>query len=141
MPKIIYDEAIMKYINIVESLTNAKVKDCINNEKVIFIIEQNDIGKAIGKRGINIRKIEGILNKKVRMIEFNDNILQFIRNLTYPHQIDNVTQENGKENGIVFIKGNNVNARSLLIGRDRKNINELKDIVRRFFKIEDIKVV
>lgn len=138
MTKIKYDINIMKYMSLFESLTQSKLKDCIVTEQnVIFIVEENQIGKAIGKNGINAKKLEGILNKKIKISEFSPNVLQFIKNFIYPLKIRDINEENK----IVTIIGQDTNTKGLLIGRDARNLNNLKSIVKRYFDIDDIKVV
>ena len=44
MTKIKYDADVMKIIQIFETFTRAKVKDCVPGEKILFIVEENDIG-------------------------------------------------------------------------------------------------
>ena len=61
MSRIKYDSESMSLMALFESVTGAKVKDCIVNEKVIFIIEENEMGKAIGKNGANIKMVESKL--------------------------------------------------------------------------------
>lgn len=138
MTKIKYDINIMKYMSMFEALTNSKLKDCIVNEdKIIFIVEENEIGKAIGKKGMNVRKIEGMLKKKIKIVEFNSNLLQFIKNFIYPLQLKEIKEE---EKMITLI-GSDLKTRGALIGREAKNLNNLKSIVKRYFDIEDIKVI
>lgn len=137
MTKIKYDVNIMKYMSLFETLTQSKLKDCIVNDKVIFIVEANQIGKAIGKKGINVKKIENILNKKIKIAEFNSNLVQFIKNFIYPLKVKDIKEENK----VVTIIGSDTKTRGLLIGRDAKNLNNLKSIVKRYFEVEDIKVV
>jgi len=135
--KIKYDANILKYMSLFESLTRSKLKDCIVNERLLFVVEPNEIGKAIGKNGSNVHRLEGILRKKIRIVEFSPEVCQFVRNMIYPLQAKDVNEENG----VVTITGPDTKTKGLMIGRDAKNLNLLKDIVRRYFSIEDIKVV
>ena len=128
---------IMNYMSLFETVTGAKLKDCILGERLLFIVEEGQMGKAIGKKGINVRKIEDVLKKKVKLVEFSSDMLQFIRNYIYPLKVNEVKQEQD----IVLISAPDTNTRSLLIGRDRNNLNELMSIVKRYFEIETIKVV
>jgi len=137
MTKIKYDVNIMKYMSLFETLTQTKLKDCIINDKVIFIVEENQIGKAIGKKGINVKKIENILKKKIKIAEFNSNVLQFIQNFIYPLKVKDIKEENK----VITIIGPDTKTKGLLIGRDAKNLNNLKSIVKRYFDIDDIKVI
>jgi len=78
-----------------------------------------------------------LLKKKIKIVEFNSDIKQFIRNFILPLQVKDINQE---EN-IITIEGPDTKTKGLLIGRERKNLENLKNIVKRYFEIEDIKVV
>ena len=68
MSKIKYDINLMKFMQLFENLTRARLKDCISGEEqLIFIVEENEIGKAIGKGGSNVRRLEDLLKKKISM--------------------------------------------------------------------------
>jgi transcription termination/antitermination protein NusA len=135
--KIKYDINLMKFMQLFENITHAKLKDCISNEQLIFIVQDGEIGKAIGKGGSNVRRLEELLKKKIKIVEFNSDIKQFIRNFILPLQVKDINQE---EN-IITIEGPDTKTKGLLIGRERKNLENLKNIVKRYFEIEDIKVV
>jgi N utilization substance protein A len=127
----------MKLITFFETMTRAKIKDCISNEKIIFIVEENEMGKAIGKNGINIKKMEKILKKRIKLIEYSSDILQFIKNIIYPIEVQDIK----RENSIITIYGQDAITKAMLIGRDRQNINHIYNIVKRYFDIKEIKVV
>ncbi|MBI2138005.1 NusA-like transcription termination signal-binding factor [Candidatus Woesearchaeota archaeon] len=133
-----YDQSALTIMNLFESMTGALLKDCIvGPELLTFIVEENEIGKAIGRQGMNVRKLEHALNKKVRMVAFNPEIARFVQNLIRPLEAEDIIMENG----ILTISGGDTQTKGLLIGRDRRNINNLKDIVSRYFEIEEVKVV
>ncbi|MBI2140600.1 NusA-like transcription termination signal-binding factor [Candidatus Woesearchaeota archaeon] len=125
-------------MSLCERLTSAKVKDVVSGDgSLTFIIEEKDIGLAIGKQGINVRKLENALHKKIRMVAFSDDAASFVRNLLLPLQARDVSFENGA----VVITGTDSGQKGLIIGRERKNLNALKDVLRRYFKVEDVRVV
>ena len=127
----------MKMITIFESMTGARIKDCIANDKLIFVVEENDMAKAIGKNGFNIRKMESRLNKKIKLVEFSSDLLKFIRNMAYPAEVLDIEQEEGT----ITIHGKDTSSKAMLIGREHQNINHLTNIVRRYFDVKEIKVV
>ena len=127
----------MKLMTLFESMTGAKVKDCIANERLMFIIEENEMGKAIGKNGANIKRMESMLKKKIRLVEFSSDVLQFVKNMIYPVE----ALEIKNEENIVTIHGKDTSSKAMLIGRERQNINHLSDIVKRYFDVKEIKVV
>ena len=127
----------MKLITLFESMTGAKVKDCISGEKLIFIMEENEMGKAIGKNGVNVKRIENALKRKVKLVEFSKDVPQFVRNMIYPIKASGITFEEGT----VTINGKDTSTKAMLIGRERQNLNNLKDIVKRYFDVREIRVV
>lgn len=137
MTRIKYDATILNYITLFESLTGAKVKDCISDEGLLFIIEKGNMGLAIGKGGSNLRRVENTFKKQVKVIEFDDNVIGFIKNYVFPLRKIQISQE-GKA---VKITGQDTKTKGLLIGRERANLKKLNDIVKRFFDIEDIMVI
>lgn len=138
LEKIKYNIELMEFISIFESLTRAKAKDCfMMNDRITYIVEQNEIGKAIGKGGSNIKRLEAMLKKKIRVIEFSSDVCEFIKNIIYPLRVEEIK----KEGTDIIIKGQDTKTKGLLIGRDRQNINQTKSIADRFFEISAIKVV
>ena len=125
MVRIKYDSTIMNYISLFESLTGAKVKDCIVDENILFIIEKGNMGLAIGKGGSNLRRVENALKKSIKAIEYDDNIIQFIKHYVFPLRKMQIEQE-GK---IIKIKGQDMKTKGLLIGRERSNLRKMNDIV------------
>ena len=137
MSKIKYDSDVLKLIRHFELMTGAKVKDCIANERLVFVIEENDIGKALGNKGSKIKRLEKSLKRRIKLVEFNSDVLQFVKNLAYPMELDDVKNANGIVT--VSVKGSDMKA--MLIGREHKNINSFKEIVKRHFNINEIRVV
>ena len=127
----------MKYMSMFESLTGAKLKDCIVNDSIIFVVNQNEMGKAIGKRGANARRMENLLKKRIKIIEFSDNVSKFVGNLIYPAKAKEI-----RDNlGIIEITADDLKTKGILIGRDRHKINSINDIVKRYFEIKEVKVI
>ena len=77
----------MKYMQLFENLTRAKLKDCINDEPLIFIVEENEIGKAIGKGGSNISYVQDYNLGATAPLEnaeaFADAVLKVLQDKSY----------------------------------------------------------
>lgn len=136
MNRIKYDSDLMKLMALFESMTGAKVKDCIANEKLIFVMEENEMGKAIGRNGVNIKRMENMLKKKIKLVEFSSDVLQFVKNMIYPIEVSGIMQEDD----IIKIHGRDTSTKAMIIGRERQNIIHLSNIVKRYFNIREIKV-
>jgi len=137
MIRIKYDNTLMKFISLFETLTGTSVKDCIDNEIMTFVVAENQIAQAIGKNGSNVRRVEHVLNRKIKIVEFNPNVLKFTANYIYPIKAIEIKEDNG----VVFIKGADTKTKGLLIGRDAKNLKTLQSVVQRHFNITEMKVV
>lgn len=127
-----FDQALIGYINLFESITRTNVKDCFNNGKLTFIVDQGQIGKAIGIKAQNIKRVEKMLKKRIRVVEFNSDVKQFIKNLIYPLKPKEVQEE---EN-IITIVAEDIKMRGQLIGRDKRNIKNLQEVVNKYFNVE-----
>ncbi|MBW2966806.1 NusA-like transcription termination signal-binding factor [Candidatus Woesearchaeota archaeon] len=138
MIKIKYDINLMKFISMFETITRAQVKDCFEiGERLVFVVKEGNIGKALGKGGSNVKRLERMLKKKLRIIEFNPDLIQFIKNVVFPSKVKEIVEEDK----IITITPLDSETRGYLIGRGAVNLNVTKEIVRRYFEITDIKVI
>lgn len=135
--KLKYDLNLMNYRTIFENVTHAKVKDCFLKDNVfLVIVQENEMGKAIGKNGVNIKHLENKLNKKIKVVEFSDDVIKFTRNLINPVK----TQDINLDNDVLTVSVSGIREKGQVIGRDSKNLNELKDILKLYFHIKNVRV-
>lgn len=138
MTRIKYDETLIKYMSFFESITRTKLKDIIdNNESLTFIVQPGNISKAIGKKASNVQKLNKALKRKIKIVEFNPDVMQFIKNYSYPLKITDIK----KEDDIVTITGEDTKTKGILIGRNASNLRYLEKVVQRYFDIKEIKVI
>lgn len=136
--KIVYDITIMRFMSLFETITRAKLKDCIMGDSLItFVVQPGEASKAIGKRAANIKKLEFKFKKKVKIVEFNETLEGFIKNLVFPAKVKDI-QWDGK---LVTIFSADLQSRGLIIGRDAKRLRSYESIAQRYFSaLEEIKV-
>lgn len=136
--RIIYDATIMKFMSLFEAVTRANLKDCINQEGlVIFVVQPNEIGKAIGSKGANVHKLERMLNKKVKIVEYSPEPVSFIKNMIYPLQVKEITEEDG----VYILSPVDLKTRGMLIGRSAANLRAYESIAKRYFPLKELKVI
>ncbi len=136
--KKVYDTKLIQLMNLFENLSGVKVKDAfLRNSSINLIVNKGDLWKAVGKNGNNIKRIENIIKKKLRVIEFEEDICKFTANFIYPIKAEKIELEDK----VVKIHVQGVGAKGLLIGRESKNLKELKAVLSRYFDIEDVKIV
>ena len=122
-----------------ERLTKAKVKDCFedSNENLIFVVQDGEIGKALGKNCKTVLKLkEKLPNKKVKIVEYSSNLIKFIKNLIFPYKVQEINQEDDT----IKLKSDDMKTKGLLIGKNGRNLRNYEGIVNRYFKIKEIKV-
>ena len=134
-----YNLEVINHINIFETLTKSMVKDCFIDDKgrFVFIVNKEDIGKVIGKNASNLRRIQDLLKKRIKIVAFSDDIKDFIKSYVNPVEIEAIDINDN----IVEIKANGANTKGLLIGRDRKNLETLKQVLKKYYGIIDVKVI
>lgn len=136
-----YDNALMGYMRIFENVTHATLIDCFEDQKGVlnFFVEQNDIGKAIGKKATNIRLLEDKFNKKIKVSAYSADLKSFLNNLLFPMVVESI--EYDPESNIVQIQDPDFNKKSMIIGRNASNLRNYEYIARRFFpELKEIKV-
>jgi len=126
----------MKFMSIFESLTGSGLKDCILNDNITFIVNEGEMGKALGKGGNNVKRVEGVLKKKIKVVEFNPSVCKFVMNLLYPLHAKEVKEEDN----VVSIYSDEYKTKCLIIGRDKHRLNFINSIVKRYFPEKDVKV-
>lgn len=135
--KIKYNKELLDLMSIFSSVTGASLKDCFEVEEVIyFIVEPGQIGKAIGKGAVNVKKLQQKFNRKLRIAEYSQDLARFVQNLIFPLKVDTVELQDET----VVLKSNDRQTKGLLIGRNAKNLKITTDVVKRYFPIKEIKV-
>lgn len=125
------DLKLLGYVNVFETKTRTSVKDCFfdKNKCLVFIVNPGFGYKAIGKGGAVIKNLSFLFKKRIKVIEFNNNPVAFVKNVLYPLKpVDVFLRENN-----IVIKAEDTHQMALLIGRDKRNLNNLKNIVSKFF--------
>jgi N utilization substance protein A len=133
----------MRYIALFESITNASAKDCIVDEgqgRVIFIINEGQIGVAIGKGGRNIHTLERMTGKKHEIIEYSEDPVKFIKNALKPALVQEVRvteRPDGKKMAVVAV---NPKDKGVAIGKNGKNAERLRFLAKRYFQIQNVSI-
>lgn len=131
----------IRYIGLFESLVGVVVKDVIiNDKKILFVVKEGHAGMAIGKKGINIKNLQGILNKKVEVIEFSQDPLTFLNNVFRPLKINNAyMSEKSNSRKVIKISFNKVDNRMRVnITPVKVRLKKAKFLIKKYFDIDDI---
>lgn len=129
----------IRFISLFESITGAVAQDCIIDEdRIIFIVKAGNIGLAIGKKGINIKRVRDFLQKPIEIVEFAQAPEDFIKNTLAPARIKLISiteRRDGKKIAMVTV---NEKDRGIAIGKNGKNVARARLLARRHYNIEDV---
>lgn len=130
----------MRLMTVFESITKAKVRDCIKEDgRLIFVVEEGHMGAAKGKGGSNVQNAQRTLGRGIKLVEHSADVKRFTENLfenIKPKSIQVDVDEKTKK-AIVYVTIGQ-KQKGLAIGRDGENLERIKLLLQRHHGIEDI---
>jgi N utilization substance protein A len=130
----------IRYIALFESLTQAIARDCYvddENDRVIFVVKKGDMGLAIGKNGNNINRVKRSVGKHVEIVEYSDEVDEFVANALQPvfvKKVQVVVKENRK---LAYVEVMSKD-RGISIGKNGRNIQRAKLLAQRHHGLADV---
>ena len=129
----------LRYLNLFAKITRVDTRYFFEyNNMLVFCVPKSLIKKALGQNAENLKKMSSIVGKRIRVVaqpEGIEDAKEFIERIVIPLTFNNleITAEE-----IILIAGKMNKA--LLIGREKKRLNEMKEIIKYFFK-RDFRIV
>ncbi len=126
----------LRHLNLFGQVTRISTRFCFSyNGMIFFCVPRSLVSKAVGENGKNVRKINEILGKRIRIIpnpngihDANNFIKDVINPVTFK-SLDLIGNE------IVITSGNMQN-KAALMGRHKRRLLELEKIVKDYFSKE-----
>ena len=129
----------LRYLKLFQKVTKTQTKYCfIYNNIVIFALPKHLIKKSLGKNAENIKKISSIIKKRVRIVPIPktiDDAKTFIEAVVSPVTFKDLEIT---EDEIILNAGSQNKA--ALIGRNKRRLLEMQELVKDFFK-KDFRIV
>ena len=134
---------------VVSALSPAEVMKVIiddDNSRIEVVIDENNLSKAIGRRGQNVRLASKLLNYEIdiltdkeesekRQTEFKDNTSKFVKNLEIDTTMAQLLVSEGF-NSIQDIENSNVDEILKIEGFDEETAKELKNRAKEYLEEE-----
>jgi N utilization substance protein A len=132
----------LNYIALFEGTTGARVKDCVIEEDrslVTFVVNEGDIGLAIGKSGSSVKRVRNMIGRSVGVVEYSEDPLKFLKNAFLPAKVKSVkiSEQEGKRVATVVV---DVMDKRLVLGRRRRKLLNAKKLAQRHHQVNDIVV-
>ena len=122
-----------------DQITHVSLKDCFEDKHglLTFVVAVPDLGKAIGKGAVCVRRLEQLFKRRIRIIGFHPDLAQFVKYVIHPLQA--IVEQ---EDTVLILKNEDRKTKSLLIGRNAQNLRNTESIIQRYFpNIVEVKVV
>jgi N utilization substance protein A len=130
-------------MSLFQDITRVTAKDCVIDEKnnrIIFLISPEFMGIAIGKSGSNVKKLEKLLGRTVELVAYSDNLEDLVKNLMAPARVKSikVVQSNSKKTVYISVEPQD---KGLAIGKNGRNVDRAKLILKRYMDIDSVVIV
>jgi len=137
--KVKYDMDALHRMSLFEKVTKSRLKDYFeHNDKILFVVENGFLRKALGENKKNVTRLEELLKRRIKIIEYNDSMERFIANVMAPLKI----VEMKIDGDVVTIVGPDQKTKGLMIGSKAANLRMYEGIVQKYFpQLKEIKVV
>ncbi len=130
----------IRFIALFENLTGARAKDCyedIENNRLLFVVRNGDMGLAIGKGGDHINRVKKAIGRHIEIIEYSDDPAEFVKNAFHPFSVKSINIAISDDKRIAYVEVP-TKEKGLAIGRDGKNIEKVKKLSLRHHNINDV---
>lgn len=134
----------LQLMSLFQSVTGATARDCIIDEKldrVIFVVNKGDMGLAIGKNGATIKTLQDVVGKKIELVEFSDDAVEFIRNMLSTNLVLDVKITEKGDGTKVAVAVVDPKKKGVVVGREGRNAEKARLLARRYFQISNVLIV
>jgi len=124
-----------------EQITGAAAIDIIRDdegERIIVVVREKQLGKAIGKGGVNVRAASDAFGRVVDVVEIADTAEEFVKSALAPARVEAVKiieHRDGNKVASVTVKTED---RGIAIGRDGRNVARARILVKRHFDLDNV---
>ncbi len=127
----------LKCITLFEQLTGAAVEDCIiEPDRLIFVVKEGQMGRAIGKGGSTINKVRDMFKKQIDVAEDAETIEAFIRGMFPGVNLKSINVREGEGTKKLAQITVDSKDRGAAIGRGGARIKLARTLVERRFRAE-----
>lgn len=141
---IIFDNETMGLIQLFDAITGANTLDCVvmdepdGSERIIYMVDRANLGKAIGKDGVNVKKLREKLDKKIDIVAYSDDLYKFVKYLLYPAKIDKIEEQQRTDDQRVLVVSVRPQDKGIAIGKSGRNIQKANIFAKRHFDVDSV---
>lgn len=143
MPEIKLSSEQLSLMSMFQAITGATARDCIIDEKLnrlIFVVAKGQMGLAIGKEGVSVKKLEHSVRRPVEVVEWADGVEDLVRNALGPKYVQRVEisdRLDGAKGVVVYVDPKKKGA---VLGLGGKNAERVRMLAKRYFDVTSVQI-
>ena len=130
----------IQYMNLFSKITKVQASNCFKyNSHIVFVVKAQNVMRAVGSNGINVKRLSERIGKKIKIApapRSERDIQRFTLSIVHPVQFKHIMNNGGD----VTIQAGGIQPKAMLIGRESSKLNELKSILKQYFKVRSLKI-
>jgi transcription antitermination factor NusA-like protein len=135
----VLDMQFIRYANLFNKVTNLKTNHCFEyNNTIAFAVPRKFVMQAIGINNSNLKRLNDIIGKKIKIVAIPDgvgDIENFISVITYPIRFKSLEI---KDEEVIITASSQ--SKASLIGRNRRRIIEMENILDQYFGLKKVRI-
>jgi len=143
LPEIKLSSEQLSLISMFHSVTGATARDCLIDDKLnrlIFVVAKGQMGLAIGKEGVTVKKIERSMKRPVEVVEWADAVEDLVKNALgakYVQRVEMADRLDGTKGVVVYVDPRKKGA---VLGLGGKNAEKFRMLAKRYFGISNVQI-
>jgi len=124
-----------------EQITGAAAIDVIRDdegERIIVVVRPKQLGKAIGRGGVNVKAASEAFGRPVDVVEMAETPEAFVMSALAPARVESVKIVEHRDGTRVASVTVNTEDRGIAIGREGRNVARARILVRRHFDLNNV---
>ncbi|MEM1678071.1 MAG: NusA-like transcription termination signal-binding factor [Ignisphaera sp.] len=133
----------MRYITLFQDITGVTPRDCVIMDElgtVVFIVDSDKIGQAIGRRGINTKYLSKLIGREIEIVGWADNLESFTKSIFMPARVYRVQLIEGNSRKTVYVYVDSKD-KGIAIGKNGRNVSKAVLLLKRYYLIDNIVIV
>jgi N utilization substance protein A len=122
-----------------EQITGVSAVDIVRDdegERIIVVVRAKQLGKAIGKGGINVKAASDAFGRSVDVVEMADTPEEFVKSALAPARVEAVKIIQHRDGSkVASVKSDD---RGIAIGREGRNVARARILVKRHFDLNNV---
>jgi NusA-like KH domain protein len=144
MNEIRLDNEAFHFFSAFERLTHTKALDCyVTDHRVIFIVENGSLEKALGKNKSNLNRLKAVLKKSTHIVEYSPKPEQFVANIFSMiwrfkvNRSEILEQQDHRQVCVVWVRPQD---KGLMIGKGSRNLHLVQELTKRHHHVDDVRI-